>query len=597
MLELKKLLQVLMQDPKFVDEILCTNDGKSCIVDFRDGSKYRNHPLFSDSTNFSIAIQLFYDGMGTTNPLRGKSVLSNMGVFYYTIKNLHPRFNSQCANVQLLTLCYEHDLKVYGFEPILDKFIAEINHLSSDGFDISIPGKNLTKVYASLYQVTCDNLALNGIFGFIECFSSDYFCTLCYATRDDIQRKFREEEFVSCTVAKYCADLNATKQKPGHCHGVKHSCELNDIPGFHILDNWSLDIMHIVLEGIIPFELGCILNALSNVVKLTEINQQLLLFWGKITVDKSCKPTELSKLEVPGSGISPSMTAMKLWALLRYLPLVIGEQVPRDNPHWKFLLHFSHLVDIIFSPKFTLGMINYMRDVIADHLKLFVDLYCQDGVIKLRPKHHLLVHLPSVVLKSGPLVGMSCLRYELKNSFFKRSAHIVCNFINICKTLAHRHQQLFLHSCLNKSHVNDSIVVGQYNIVALCTVPYAYVVSEKFSIQVTDEVAVTCKISVASIEYKCSDFVIVDTDKECGDLIFAKVLSFVSNNENSWFFVVEMWHTLGFDAHFHSFEVTEIQPRVYHVFDWCELTDYHALYCHKLSNSNRHFIRVPYHIF
>ena len=76
---IEKTLQVLMQDPKFVDEILCTNDGKSCIVDFRDGSKYRNHPLFSDSTKFSIAIQLFYDGMGTTNPLRGKSVLSNMG--------------------------------------------------------------------------------------------------------------------------------------------------------------------------------------------------------------------------------------------------------------------------------------------------------------------------------------------------------------------------------------------------------------------------------------------------------------------------------------------------------------------------------------
>jgi hypothetical protein len=107
-----------------------------------------------------------------------ESVLSNIGVFYYTIKNLHPRFNSCCANVHLVS-----------------KIVAEINKLSRNGLEIDISGRGLVKIYAGLCQVTCDSLALNGIFGFTECFSASYFCTLCYTSKDDIQTKFREEDF------------------------------------------------------------------------------------------------------------------------------------------------------------------------------------------------------------------------------------------------------------------------------------------------------------------------------------------------------------------------------------------------------------------
>ena len=51
-----------------------------------DGQKFSTNPLFSSSDKLSLVIQLFYDGMGTTNPLRANSVLCNMGVFYYVIK-------------------------------------------------------------------------------------------------------------------------------------------------------------------------------------------------------------------------------------------------------------------------------------------------------------------------------------------------------------------------------------------------------------------------------------------------------------------------------------------------------------------------------
>jgi hypothetical protein len=49
---------------------------------------------------------------------------------------------------------------------------------------------------------------------------------------------------------------------------------------------------------------------------------------------------------------------------------------------------------------------------------MFKELYGSgDNPVSLKPKHHLLVHLPSVTMQSGPLVDMNCMRVEWKNSF------------------------------------------------------------------------------------------------------------------------------------------------------------------------------------
>lgn len=162
----------------------------------------------------------------------------------------------------------------------------------------------------------------------------------------------------------------------------------------HVVENWSLDIMHIVLEGIIPVELGCILHGLCVVdkcISLQLINQEFCLLWGKMRNEKSNKPAEISKLLEPTHSIVPSMKAVQYWALLKYLPLTVGKHVSYHNKHWKFLLHLAHLVDLIFSPRFTDGMVVYLQQVIFDHLSFFSELYCDENV-RMRPKHHFLVH-------------------------------------------------------------------------------------------------------------------------------------------------------------------------------------------------------------
>ena len=154
----QKTLRSLMQSKSFVEMLFEDKCTPGVLQEFVDGEKYKTHCLFSDSSKVSIMIQLFYDGLGVTNSLRGHSTLHNVGVFFYTIKNIPQQFNSCFANVHLLALCYAQDLKKYGFRPVLEKFGAEMNLLSETGFSDKFPIIGDQTIYASLCQVTCDNL-------------------------------------------------------------------------------------------------------------------------------------------------------------------------------------------------------------------------------------------------------------------------------------------------------------------------------------------------------------------------------------------------------------------------------------------------------
>jgi hypothetical protein len=62
----------------------------------------------------------------------------------------------------------------------------------------------------------------------------------------------------------------------------ENECKLND--SLHVTSNWSLHIMHVILEGIVSIELNCILRGLCEFVKhlnLNSINYGIQLFWGK----------------------------------------------------------------------------------------------------------------------------------------------------------------------------------------------------------------------------------------------------------------------------------------------------------------------------
>ena len=44
------------------------------------------------------------------------------------------------------------------------------------------------------------------------------------------------------------------------------------------------------------------------------------------------------------------------------------------------------MVDFLFSPAYTVGMVSYLREMIADHLNMFSELYVDEETgIRLKP--------------------------------------------------------------------------------------------------------------------------------------------------------------------------------------------------------------------
>lgn len=112
------------------------------------------------------------------------------------------------------------------------------------------------------------------------------------------------------------------------------------------------------------------------------------------------------------------------------------------------------------------------------------------------------------------------MRYELKNAFFKRCAHVVSNFTNICHTLAYRHQQNMLFLQLSNSHIRNVLTVSSHTIEAVSNLVCHGVLYHKFGLQQDDEIAVANKLCMGSVEYRKDDYVLLHVDSQTGHYAF-----------------------------------------------------------------------------
>ena len=50
-----------------------------------------------------------------------------IGCFYYTLGNIHPIFRSSLQAIQLLSVAKTSDIRTYGCEPLLKRFVEQMN--------------------------------------------------------------------------------------------------------------------------------------------------------------------------------------------------------------------------------------------------------------------------------------------------------------------------------------------------------------------------------------------------------------------------------------------------------------------------------------
>ncbi|PIK39350.1 hypothetical protein BSL78_23814 [Apostichopus japonicus] len=244
--------------------------------------------------------------------------------------------------------------------------------------------------------------------------------------------------------------------------------------------------------------------------------------------------------------------AAQMWCLLRVVPLLIGEYIPRGNCFWELILKLRKITDIICAPKVTRGQCVYLKSLIEDHHSHFKRVFPDVSFI---PKHHFLVHYPFLMLQVGPVVHMWCMRFEAKHMYAQRLSGVICCFKDICKTVTQRHQishcgKWFLSS---NDNAEASLCVANVTPCQVCDIcGFETLLQNVAGLSAEDELDVADHIVYFGTMYRAGMVVVIDTVNESP--IFCRIISILLVGQLVYIHG-EVWEACYFDEHLHSYSV------------------------------------------
>lgn len=220
------------------------------------------------------------------------------------------------------------------------------------------------------------------------------------------------------------------------CTGIKENCVFNSIQSFHATENYFVDIMHDFLEGVFPHELGLLLHHfvfINKYLTIDILNDRLNYF--NFNFQHKNKPHLISYSRLKKFHIK--MSASEMLNFVIYLSIIIGELIPENNMHWQLYLILREISGIIFSKHIQKESCYKLKYLIEQHHLLLLKLFPEHTF---SPKQHHMMHYPMVILQTGPPILLWCMRHESKHRDAKNAANSVTSRVNICHTLALKHQ-------------------------------------------------------------------------------------------------------------------------------------------------------------
>lgn len=460
-------LRTLFKNPDFEKMYLQYNDYEKHVC---KDSIYQDFCCSSNSKKFEIfqikntlQVQLGIDDFEPCNALKTKAGKHKMCGVYFHLRNIPENYRSKLSNIFLVALVKTEDVKGTEklYEEVFKLIVDDLKNLETNGIQIS-SGINLK---GALVNISCDNLGANSVFGFAESFNCHYYCRMCECDKSECKKMVRENSEKIRGKQRYSnhlqkipvntdddCDLKLTK-------GVKKYCPFNDLKYFHILDNSSIDIMHDIYEGVIPFFLRTLFTTLLSigVSNFTEIQAKIRDFDYGI-LNKKSYPSNI-KLKRNNLG----QCAAQSYNLICHTPFMFAEYRLKIPSLWKAMENLLQILQIIHSTSVSDDDIHRLKSCVEQYLSYLVD-ECQ---VKLTPKHHNMTHYPTVFRKMGPLIHMWMMRMECKHKTFTDMVRRTNNYKNLPKTLALQHQEIvWQQKDMYKIHMDITPSKSTYNIVA-----------------------------------------------------------------------------------------------------------------------------------
>lgn len=400
------------------------------------GSVFKNNKLFQDYPD-SIQIRLATDDFTIANPLGPAASIHSLTAVYFSIQNLPTELLSKIDNIYIVALVHADDIKTKetDYNDIWRMIVRDIGYLEEFGIEI----ENGHQMRATVSCLCSDNLGANSSLGLSGGFNANFFCRICKLSKNQCQTQCKEDIGQYRTMDDYQKQLavieNSTKINLTESCGVKRYCVLNDLQHFKIFVNFSVDIMHDLNEGVIPFLLQHFFTLLFSSKILTENSlQEKCQYYDYGTLQSKSVPSIVSLTKA-----NMNQTASQMLCLFRHIPFILFEF---RNHHklqdaWKCIQTLLKIVQIAYSSEIMENDIKLLEKSICSHLKLVQKVF---GV-NLIPKHHFLTHYGTLIRLMGPLVLMSTIRFESKHQHLKKLIATSNNTINVTKSITQRHQK------------------------------------------------------------------------------------------------------------------------------------------------------------
>lgn len=438
---IRRTIEARFHDDKFKEMYFNYNENvkhechESIFHDFCCGSIYKNHDIF-DSKD-AVQIRLAIDEFEPCDALKSKTGIHKMCGVYFQIMNVPERYRSRLDNIYLVALVVVEDTKhkLCSYDDVFKCIVDDLRVLETVGAQIS-PDITLK---VALINISFDNLGGNSVYGIMECFVRDFYCRMCECDLSECAKGVREKSEKMRKMSDYLKHIEHIKQNEkfslDDTVGIKKYCVFNDLKYFHIFENFSVDIMHDINEGVIPFFLDHFFNYLisSKILRLCKI-RALIRDFDYGFLNRKYKP---SKIRLTAHNLRQS--ARQIYCIMIHTPFIFREyQSKISADYWRAMENLLQIMQILYSSCIRDADIYRLERQIETYLKFVVDILNRN----LTPKHHNLTHYPTIIRRIGPVIHFWMMRAEAKHKVFTDMIGRTNNYKNLPMTLANQHQEM-----------------------------------------------------------------------------------------------------------------------------------------------------------
>ncbi|XP_031359139.1 uncharacterized protein LOC116182736 [Photinus pyralis] len=521
----------------------CSQTGDN-ITSIFQGNVWKQMKVHHKDKNM-FPLYLYFDDFESCNPLGSKSGIHKIGAVYISLAGVPPLYSSTLDNILLAQLFYSSDRTEFGNKKVFTNLIQELKYLETNGICVSTKSGKY-QIYFTLFAILGDNLGLNAILGFNESFNSTYFCRICKMSKDITQCSSSLDMSLIRNPINYEEDASSLS------FGIKEPCIWNELCCFHVTVQISCDVMHDLLEGTLRYEMAYIINKLINrkYITLPHLNERIKYF--KICeADRGNPIPEIKNEHLKKNYIT--MSASEMLAFVTYFGMIVGDLIPQDDEVWLFYLLTNEIVNILFSKTISKKTVVYLQTLLEEHHVLYSELFNTT----LKPKHHILLHYPSLILNIGLPTNLWTMRFEGYHKILKSIANSITSRKNILLSLSIKNQLRLSYKILAKEGFSANV---QYKIInPELSSSIRSIIRNTYENLCLDEAFEVSWVKVYNILYKCGFVLESFIDDENNKTCFCRIdqIFIISPNSSDIVFFASRLHTIGYDTHVQAYEVSD----------------------------------------